>query len=437
MNVTVEGRSGRLSRVLFVLTALLALLLCGCPNTGSTGDLAAVNDGSPLLALHIADRGDPAEHPGFPAPLELPDDVLTAEFDGPIRIREGGVYSGHWASDDPAVPAVLILTSEPVVIENSIVTGPGHLIATEFHRTARLTVRNTYGFGQNPGVYGKAPGRFLQVETFADLVVENNYLEGTAGIYVHRWVGGGSAKIRYNQARNITGMWSDGQGSWLSDAGEYSIVQFVQFNDVHDIVDAEIAWNEVINVDGHSRVEDVISLFDSSGTADSPIQVHDNFIWGAYPTKPAEHRYAGGGIMLGDGDGRFQTAFNNQVVSSANYGIAISGGRDIRVDANRVISAGVLADGTRLDHANVGIYIWNFRGRSSFQNNSGARNVVGYVKVSPDGRASRNDWWIPDASQWEGNTRADGQVTVDMEQSEYERWLEKIRQASIRIGVQN
>lgn len=432
--MTAQVRSGRLSWVHIVLAALFALLLCGCPDTGSTGEPSVVNDALPLLALHTIDRGD---HPGFPAPTELPDDVIKAVFDGAIRIREGGVYSGRWASDDPSVPAVLIMTSEPVVIENSIVTGPGHLIATEFHRTARLTVRNTYGFGQNPGVYGKAPGRFLQVESFADLVVENNYLEGTAGMYVHRWVGGGSAKIRYNQARNIMGMWSDGEGSWLSGAGEYSIVQFVQFNDVHDIIDAEIAWNEVVNVDGHSRVEDVISLFDSSGTADSPISVHDNFIWGAYPTKPAEHRYAGGGIMLGDGAGRFQAAFNNQVVSSANYGIAISGGRDIRVEGNRVISAGVLADGTRLDHANVGIYIWNFRDRNTFENNSGARNFVGYVKVAPDGRASRNDWWIPDASSWEDNTRADGQVTVDMEQAEYDRWLEKTRRASISIGVLN
>src|SRR5690606_35478446 len=135
MGVTVESRSSRLSWVLFVLAALIVLLLCGCPDTGSTG-ASAVAEGlpsrSPLLALQISDRGDPAEHPGFPAPLELPDDVLAAEFDGPIRIREGGVYSGRWASDDPSVPAVLILTSEPVVIENSIVTGPGHLIATEF-----------------------------------------------------------------------------------------------------------------------------------------------------------------------------------------------------------------------------------------------------------------------------------------------------------------
>src|SRR5690606_1582499 len=131
--------------------------------------------------------------------------------------------------------------------------------------TTRLTVRNTYGFGQNPNVRGRAPGGFIHVESFADLVVENNYLEGTSGIYVHRWLGGGTGKIRFNEARNVVGLLSDGNGSCLTGNDQFMYAQFVQLNSVHDIADAEIAWNQVINTPGESRTEDVISLFDSSG----------------------------------------------------------------------------------------------------------------------------------------------------------------------------
>lgn len=370
------------------------------------------------------------------AVAEEPRHPLDGDFDGPIRITRGGVYSGRWASDDPRVPAVLILTTEPVVIENSVITGPGHLISTDFHMTTRLTVRNTYGFGQNPNVRGRAPGRFIHVESFADLVVENNYLEGTSGIYVHRWLGGGTVKIRFNEARNVVGLLSDGNGSWLTGNDQFMYAQFVQFNSVHDIADAEIAWNQVINTPGESRTEDVISLFDSSGLPASPISVHDNFIWGSYPKDPAVHTFSGGGIMLGDGGGKHQLALHNQVVNVANYGIAIAGGSHHRIVRNRVVSSGRLEDGTRIDSANVGIYIWD-QYPHPFEDNAGFDNVVGYSQIRPNGTEFRNDWWIPDAHAWEGNTRLRGSVTRETELAELERWKEKLRNANITIGVRD
>src|SRR6185436_7803111 len=89
-------------------------------------------------------------------------------------------------------------------------------------------------------------------------------------------------------------------------------VQFFQMGVCSGISSVEIAWNQVINEPGNSRVEDTISVYKSSGTSASPIQIHDNYLQGAYTIKPAQKNtsdgqwsydwgYSGGGIMLGDG----------------------------------------------------------------------------------------------------------------------------------------
>lgn len=365
---------------------------------------------------------------------DQPDDPLDGDFDPPIKITKGGVYTGRWASDDPDVPAVLIDTAEPVTIENSVLTGPGHLISTDFHKTTRLVVRNSQGFGQNPDVYGENPGRFIHVESFADLVVENNYLEGTSGIYVHRWLGGGSVKIRFNRARNIVGLWSDGNGSWLDGGNQFTYAQFVQFNDVRGVSGAEISWNEVVNVARESRTEDVISMYKSGGTTSSPIRIHDNFIRGSYPAKPESHSFSGGGILLGDHGGDNQVAYQNQIVNVANYGVAIAGGVNNRLESNRIVSSGALEDGTRIHAANVGIYIWN-QTDHPFGSSAGTENVVGYVQLKTDGTPVRNDWWIPDASTWTGNTKLAGPITAATEDAEFEAWQTKYTQAGVSIGL--
>ena len=56
-----------------------------------------------------------------------------------------------------------------------------------------------------------------------------------------------------------------------------------QLDKVRHLAGVEIAWNEVINEPGNSAVEDNISIYLSSGTPQSPIRIHDNFIRGAFP----------------------------------------------------------------------------------------------------------------------------------------------------------
>src|SRR6185369_3269700 len=115
-------------------------------------------------------------------------ETRTLMANNPLVITHGGTYSGTWESDDRSVPAVLVKTSEPVIIENSVVRGRGDLIASGVDHT-NITVRHTAGFGLNPGVYGKAPGRFFEAEVFDNAVLENNYLEGTRGIKLINYAG--------------------------------------------------------------------------------------------------------------------------------------------------------------------------------------------------------------------------------------------------------
>lgn len=354
-----------------------------------------------------------------------------------FTITEGGTYSGEWRNLDPDVPAVLIDTDEPVVIENAVIRSRGHLIVAE--GDARVTVRNSRGYGLNPGVAGRAPGRFFTSGRFARVVLENNYFEGTSGIYLHddraTSESGQTVEVLRNRIKNIDGRHSDGAGGF-SRTG-YDLVQFVQLNGVRDAQNAEIAWNQVINNPGESRVEDNISIYLSSGTPDHPIRIHDNYIQGAYPTNPGEDSYSGGGIMVGDGSAgsaaevpHHVAAYDNQVIDTTNYGVAIAAGHDSSYHHNRVISDGVLKDGTRAAAQNVGIYVWNSSNGAHFFSNSAYSNEVGWLTSS----GSRNDWWLPQCSGKCANSQIPGPVGPSLEAAEYERWLRKLSAAKVTVG---
>ncbi|THF67629.1 hypothetical protein E7T06_20230 [Deinococcus sp. Arct2-2] len=375
-------------------------------------------------------------------------------FSGPITITQGGVYSGNWQSLNPDKPAVTIDTSEAVVIENSNIQSRGALIRSRYVK-ANLTVRNSRGVALNPGLaasYRRTPGYFVHLEEFQNVRIENNELIGTSGIYLNKYLGdpnkGHTIKVMRNKALNIDGRYSDGPNAF-SETGFYR-VQFVQFNDVKNIPNAEIAWNQIVNEPGKSRVEENINMYVSSGTPNSPVLIHDNYIQGAYPTNPATDKYGGGGIMLGDGQSSSVTkasaylrAYNNQIVSTSNQGIAIAAGHNNEAYNNRVISSGLLPDGRRIASQNVGIYVWDLHGdkaRSTFFNNVMYGNVVGWAQPVKSATA-QNPFWFPNCDaearsnkSCKNNTALPGTITRAMEAQEFERWQAKLRASNVVIG---
>ncbi len=100
--------------------------------------------------------------------LEFDVDCAGSEgsFSGPITITKGGTYAGNWASTDVNVPPVSIRTTEPVIIENCQVRGPGNLIASRFSDSdgfpnVDVTVRNCVGTGTGSLDAGRNDGHFF------------------------------------------------------------------------------------------------------------------------------------------------------------------------------------------------------------------------------------------------------------------------------------
>lgn len=375
-------------------------------------------------------------------------------YSGPITITKGGVYSGNWQSLNPDQPAVTVSTSEAVVIENSNIQSRGALIRSRYVK-ANLTVRNSRGVALNPGLaasYRRTPGYFIHLEEFQSARIENNELIGTSGMYFYKFMGepnkGHTIKVLRNKALNIDGRYSNGPDAF-SPTGFYR-VQFAQFNDVKNIPNAEIAWNQIINEPGKSRVEENINMYLSSGTPTSPVLIHNNYIQGAYPTNPATDNYGGGGIMLGDGQASsvgkasaYLRAYNNQVISTSNQGIAIAAGHNNEAYNNRVISSGFLPDGRPIASQNVGIYVWDLHGdkaRNTFFNNVMYNNVVGWAQPAKSPTA-QNPFWFPhcgaeerSAKSCKNNTALPGTITRAMEAQEFARWQAKLRASNVVVG---
>lgn len=360
----------------------------------------------------------------------------TADYSGPIVITRGGTYSGHWQSVNPNVPAVMIATSDPVVIENSVIRSWGNLIETSAD-AATVTVRDTFGYGITPYLADRHAGRFLDAEGYASVTVENNYLQGTSGILIADYVGdhtaGQTVKVIGNVVRNIDGRIRDGSGGFTNDMNPDDYAQFVQLANSIELRNAEIAWNEVVNIPWESQVEDIISIYATTATPDSPLRIHDNYIQGGYSADPgADAEFSGGGIMLSDNGSAWIRAYDNQVLETTNYGIAITSGHDNLFYDNRIISSGLLPDGTQVAAQNVGALIWNANAETTFTNNSGYGNYIGWMQGY-----NRNDTWTPDATVWSDTLGwPDGvEISLDATTAEWALWQQKLAANVVTIGA--
>jgi hypothetical protein len=189
----------------------------------------------------------------------------------------------------------------------------------------------------------------------------------------------------------MNGLLSDGNGGYLPGEGtNRSQARFIQFDSVQSVLGIDVGWNEVINYPGQSLVDDNIDLYRSGGTPSQPLEIHDTYIQGAYPYKAAQDAYTGGGIKTdakaGDNTQEvpaFNSIHDNQVVGTVNYGIQFAAGHDNVAANNRVISSGLLADGTKIAAQNVGMANSDATGSAvangSMYNNTMHDNLIGWA----------------------------------------------------------
>ena len=375
--------------------------------------------------------------------------TLTITDENYRAVTRGGVVTGGWSSTaDAAAPAVTIRTARPVTFLNAVFRGRGVLVNIAAQH-GQVTLRGCTLIGLNPDIRGQAVGRAILAQLPDHLVVERCRFENTGGIGIQGdGTVNGVVSIQENSAHNIDGRLSDGQSGWLDDsAGNGHITtQFVGIDHAR-FTRSEIAWNQVINDPGQSRVEDNINILNGGGTPGSPLLIHDNYIQGAYGGNPLSGYYAGSGINAADGgildhigtNGALGTAtayvhaYNNQVVGTENYGIGINAGHDNEADHNRVVSCGMLPGGAPYQKANlgnmVGVQVLNVYHTGAFYVNSVHDNVVGLRR--PDG--TRADYSLADAAKSFANRSVPGPITLATEKAEYTRWRWKLRRNHIPL----
>jgi len=168
-----------------------------------------------------------------------------------------------------------------------------------------------------------------------NVMIDSNYVANVStGVYA---LNSKTIQVEYCQMKNMQGPYPKGA--------------FVQFDNVSGTYN-RVSHNRFENILGASNPEDAISMYMSSGTAADPLLVTDNWIRGGGPSK------TGGGIMLGDNGGNYQTASYNTLVNPGEYGMAVAGGTNMQVFGNKIY-------GKAQSFTNVGLYYWNQSGLAS------------------------------------------------------------------------
>ncbi|GAB2700206.1 hypothetical protein GCM10011495_24280 [Hymenobacter frigidus] len=359
-------------------------------------------------------------------------------YSGPLVITQGGTYSGNYRSTDSNVPAISIQTTQPVTIENCILAGAGDLIDAK-NGGSTLIVRNNRGYGLTQSADNTRHGRFIEVNSGKSVVIEHNYFEQTTGIDIYQWGGNGTTAqtltIRYNSAKNLDGRYRNGGGQYCN---------FIGVNGGLNIAGAEVSWNQVINEPNNSLVEDNINFYNSGGTASNPIKLHDNYVQGAYPFPATGSNYTGSGITL-DGDAQtagtataFINGYDNQLVSTC-AAMNIASGHDNHFYNNRMVTSGLLPNGSKMPAGYAAAGLWNAYQQSGsvFFNNDMLNNTIGFFFEGGNTPYINRQDTSPGACPTCTGTNhlPDRPLTLADEQNEWNIWLQKLQQNGITLGA--
>jgi Chitobiase/beta-hexosaminidase C-terminal domain len=383
------------------------------------------------------------------ATVLVPTTFGEIDWSTPIVITRGGTYSGDWQSTDPEVAPVIVATTDPVILQDSHLSGAGNLIQVTI-KGADLTVRNSLGLGQTDPLNRYPNGVLLEVNSPARLDVENNYMENVrGGILVHGYSGSPEGRqtlvIRANRARSFGARPGDDMSASYADRVTSS--SFAELDGVQSVAGVDLGWNEVINYQSRGRVGDVVLLYRSSGTANNPLEIHDSYIEGAYQDQPKGAHFGGGIKVDGDADdtpeksSAFASIHDNQVVGTVSYGIAFAAGHNNVAANNRIVSSGLLPDGTKITGRRVGLSnsdAYDNLGNGSLYNNSMHDNLVGWACWSEACTqvGNRQDQNFPAApGEYSDNSVLPPiRITRATEESEYSIWTSKLAAAGVKVG---
>lgn len=379
--------------------------------------------------------------------------VSSATEPTAIRITSGGTYSGNWSSNDPKVPAVTILTNEPVVLKDSTLISRGDLIGIYGSRGgANVTINNVTGTALDPGVAGGARGKFVGAEVMSGLSVTHCTMHNVSfGVYVASSSALTSLTIKDNIADNLDDRKSDGHGGYL--LNQRVLGHFIQFNGVSLPNGGEIAWNQMVNLDGEASIEDILNFYQSHGAGGKMIVVHDNYLQGGFATGQTT-AYTGAGVQMDGSSTDVSTATGfvqiekNTIVHLAGDGISIAAGHDISVADNRVVSCGKDSLGNWMGNPGpTALVMSNYYQTNQYFNNFMADNSGGLIRPDANGNPAASDTYAPSASKslnnvvgtnvFEQPCLAGSSLNLAAESAERNRWLGTVTAAGELLGDQH
>jgi hypothetical protein len=203
------------------------------------------------------------------------------------------------------------------------------------------------------------------------LNIEHNYLEHVSQISVPSPQPGEAFLFRYNKVKDLDSRMSNMVPITTGNGGKPGEGHFVQISARGvPIPGVEIAWNEIVNFPDESGSGDHVNIYTAAGTESSPMDVHHNFVMGAYPY-PSSYQgkgciglkadggtqaYTGSG-MTTDGHGEPITGpnditqwvdfHNNRLVNCCNGGINLTIGSNTRAHHNRMVHSGIVPNADR------------------------------------------------------------------------------------------
>lgn len=139
---------------------------------------------------------------------------------------------------------------------------------------------------------------------------------------------------------------------FINPIGPFARGQAVQFNTVSTSAtgQCEVKNNRIEAFMGESDPEDLININNSHGRSGAPIDVSGNILRGGGPS------ISGGGILIGERGGNYNSMTNNKAYNPGNYIFSMSGGSNNTIsnnygwmDSYRTID----------DWSNVGFIIWS------------------------------------------------------------------------------
>ena len=284
----------------------------------------------------------------------------SGEIEAPIAAQRLEPYTEKVDVDYAASGSVDLYNKHNITISGKSMTG-GSTPVIKLTNCSNITITgNRISNSKDVGIY---------LYNCKNITITDNFFTNVAtGVYADHT--GGGIVVNNNQFFNMKGPFPRGQ--------------FVQFNNVKG-AGSSISNNKGENIIGQSYAEDAISLYQSEGTASSPILIKGNLIRGGGPSE------SGGGIMLGDNGGAYLYASDNILVNPGQFGMAISGGHHITMVNNTIY-------GKQQKFTNVGLYVNDIGGWKTSDNKVTNNRVRYYNKTN----YQNNAWLSPNSVKPEG-----------------------------------